>query len=118
MSNDAPTPSQRRLRIIGLLAGPLVFAAVAFIPSGLHDMAREGMRPHFAAAVAAWMVVWWFFEAMPIGVTACLPLLLFPLTNISGNGFVAEAKSFLVSYDYERGESVPVPDDLRKRLSR
>ena len=30
---------------------------------------------------------------------------------------VAEAKSVLVSYDYERGESVPVPDELRRRLA-
>ena len=29
---------------------------------------------------------------------------------------VAEAKSVLVSYDYGRGESVPVPDELRERL--
>ncbi len=29
---------------------------------------------------------------------------------------VAEAKSVLVSYDYARGESVPVPDELRERL--
>jgi acyl-CoA thioesterase FadM len=29
---------------------------------------------------------------------------------------VAEAKSVLVSYDYERGESVPVPAQLRERL--
>jgi acyl-CoA thioester hydrolase len=30
---------------------------------------------------------------------------------------VAEAKSVLVSYDYGRGESVPVPAELRQRLS-
>jgi acyl-CoA thioester hydrolase len=36
---------------------------------------------------------------------------------ISANGrVVAEAKSVLVSYDYARGESVPIPDELRKRL--
>ena len=29
---------------------------------------------------------------------------------------VATAKSILVAYDYGRGESVPVPDDLRRRL--
>ncbi|HUP33063.1 MAG TPA: thioesterase family protein [Gaiellaceae bacterium] len=29
---------------------------------------------------------------------------------------VAEARSVLVAYDYERGESVPVPAALRKRL--
>ena len=34
----------------------------------------------------------------------------------AGDRVVAEAKSVLVSYDYERGESVPVPDDLRARL--
>ena len=37
---------------------------------------------------------------------------------ISRNGrVVAEAKSVLVSYDYERGESLPVPDELRERLA-
>jgi acyl-CoA thioester hydrolase len=35
----------------------------------------------------------------------------------AGGRVVAEAKSVLVSYDYERGESVPVPDDLRRRLT-
>ncbi len=35
----------------------------------------------------------------------------------TGERVVAEAKSVLVSYDYERGESVPVPDELRSRLS-
>ncbi|MGZ8783705.1 MAG: acyl-CoA thioesterase [Gaiellaceae bacterium] len=35
----------------------------------------------------------------------------------AGDGrVVAEAKSVLVSYDYGRGESVPVPDELRRRL--
>ena len=37
---------------------------------------------------------------------------------ISANGrVVADARSVLVSYDYERGESVPVPDELRERLA-
>lgn len=34
----------------------------------------------------------------------------------AGERLVAEARSVLVSYDYERGESVPVPDELRRRL--
>ena len=34
----------------------------------------------------------------------------------AGGRVVAEAKSVLVSYDYERGESIPVPDELRSRL--
>ncbi len=34
----------------------------------------------------------------------------------AGDRIVADAKSVLVAYDYERGESVPLPDDLRVRL--
>jgi acyl-CoA thioester hydrolase len=36
--------------------------------------------------------------------------------SASGGRVVAEAKSVLVSYDYERSVSVPVPDELRERL--
>ena len=34
----------------------------------------------------------------------------------AGDRVVAEAESVLVSYDYDRGESVAVPDELRARL--
>jgi len=34
-----------------------------------------------------------------------------------GERTVAEAKSVLVGYDYERGESIPVPDRWRRRLT-
>ena len=35
----------------------------------------------------------------------------------AGGRVVATARSVLVAYDYERGESVPVPDELRGRLT-
>jgi acyl-CoA thioester hydrolase len=35
----------------------------------------------------------------------------------AGDRIVAEARSVLVSYDYELGTSVPVPDELRRRLA-
>ena len=35
----------------------------------------------------------------------------------AGDRVVATARSVLVAYDYGRGESVPVPDDLRARLT-
>ena len=38
--------------------------------------------------------------------------------SASGGRIVAEAKSVLVSYDYDIGESVSVPDELRARLQR
>jgi acyl-CoA thioester hydrolase len=34
----------------------------------------------------------------------------------AGARVVAEARSVLVSYDYKRGTSVPIPDELRARL--
>ena len=34
------------------------------------------------AAVAAWMAAWWLTEAVPIAVTALLPLVLFPMAGI------------------------------------
>ena len=38
--------------------------------------------------------------------------------EIYGNGrLAAEAKSVLVGYDYERGQSVPLSDEVRARLS-
>ena len=36
---------------------------------------------------------------------------------VAGDRTVAEAKSVLVAYDYERAESVPLSDELRARLS-
>ena len=36
---------------------------------------------------------------------------------VAGDRVVAEARSVLVAYDYEREESVPVPEELRERLA-
>ncbi len=33
-------------------------------------------------AVAAWMIVWWVTEALPVSATALLPIILFPLTSV------------------------------------
>ncbi|MGA0154956.1 MAG: SLC13 family permease, partial [Flavobacteriaceae bacterium] len=62
---------------IGLLLGPLFFAVVffGFSPDGL---STEGVA---ALAVALWIGTWWVTEAVPIAVSALLPLVLFPLTG-------------------------------------
>jgi sodium-dependent dicarboxylate transporter 2/3/5 len=39
-----------------------------------------------AAAVASLMAIWWLTEAVPIYVTACAPIVLFPALGIFGNG--------------------------------
>ena len=41
-----------------------------------------GHRPAAAAAVAAWVALWWFTEAIPMSWTALLPLVLFPVLGV------------------------------------
>jgi sodium-dependent dicarboxylate transporter 2/3/5 len=59
----------------GLLVGLALFGLLLASPP-LEDLPLAGMR---VAAVAVLMAVWWITEAIPIPVTALLPLLLFPL---------------------------------------
>ncbi|MDF1654994.1 MAG: SLC13 family permease [Coxiellaceae bacterium] len=63
---------------VGLFLGPIIFLAVLLSPkpellsmSGWHTI-----------AMAALMVVWWVTEAIPLYITAMLPLLLAPLLGI------------------------------------
>lgn len=62
---------------IGLIAGPLGFLLVLqfFQPA---DLSGEG-RAVLASTV--WIAIWWITEAIPIAVTALLPMVLFPLTG-------------------------------------
>ncbi|MDP9348673.1 MAG: DASS family sodium-coupled anion symporter [Gemmatimonadota bacterium] len=68
----------RRARL-GLLLGPLLFAALLLlpVPAGLSP---AGWR---ALAAGALMAVWWVTEAIPIPATALLPLALFPLLGVA-----------------------------------
>ncbi|UCD20436.1 MAG: SLC13/DASS family transporter [candidate division WOR-3 bacterium] len=63
---------------IGLFLGPLLFALCIALPSlaGFSGQAKS------TAAVAVLMATWWITEAIPIPVTALLPLLLFPVLGI------------------------------------
>ncbi|WP_437513145.1 SLC13 family permease [Sorangium sp. So ce1099] len=79
------------LRWLGVASGPAAALAIALIPSGLHAVPDHGHRPAYAAAVAAWMALWWLFEVLPIAYTACLPLVLFPLLGVFGRGLAGDA---------------------------
>ena len=62
---------------IGLVSGPLSFILVLlfFHPEGLSTSANAIL------ASTMWMAIWWITEAIPISVTALLPIILFPLTG-------------------------------------
>ncbi|WP_148686432.1 SLC13 family permease [Candidatus Nitrosocosmicus hydrocola] len=62
---------------IGLILGPSIFLISIFIPiEGLTFEAKVVL------ALTFWMSTWWITEAIPIYVTALLPLILFPIFNI------------------------------------
>ena len=62
---------------IGRILGPLVFFYILFFfhPADLSESANAVL------ASVAWVAIWWITEAIPIYVTALLPLILFPLTG-------------------------------------
>ncbi|MGF1609617.1 MAG: SLC13 family permease [Kiloniellales bacterium] len=81
--SDSKQPQPDRLprhRLIGLIAGPVVALALLLSP------APEGLSQAgwWTAAVGAWMAIWWMTEALPLAVTALLPLVLFPLLAVQG----------------------------------
>ena len=91
-----PGPAAERSslwRWIGVALGPGAALAIALLPSGLHDIPGYGHRPAYAAAVTAWMAIWWLLEVVPIALTACLPVLLYPLLGVFGKGPVRDTVS-------------------------
>lgn len=73
-------------RRFGLPAGCLVFALLQWVGFGIPE---GDLRT--VVAIAAWMLIWWISEAVPIAVTALLPLILFPLTGTQSVDTVAGA---------------------------
>jgi solute carrier family 13 (sodium-dependent dicarboxylate transporter), member 2/3/5 len=62
---------------IGLLLGPLVFFIVKIIYNP-NDLSEEGLA---ILASTLWVAIWWVTEAVPIYVTALIPIILFPLSG-------------------------------------
>ncbi|MDH3580354.1 MAG: anion permease, partial [Hyphomicrobiales bacterium] len=67
-----------RYRLIGLLAGPLLAAAILVSPAP-DGLSQQGW---WTGAVGILMAAWWMTEALPLAATAMLPLILFPLLNV------------------------------------
>jgi len=84
---DRPGPGTRprRATLAPLVAGPLLATALLFaadLDPGHPEVTRT-------AAVAVLMAVWWVTEAVPLAVTALLPMVLFPVLGIMDGRDVA-----------------------------
>ena len=62
---------------IGLFLGPIVFFIVKIFYNPV-DLSEQGLS---ILASTLWVAIWWVTEAVPIYVTALIPIILFPLSG-------------------------------------
>lgn len=80
----APKP-YTPFRLFGLFGAPLIALLMLLLPP------PEGLSPQGwqVAALAVLMILWWVSEAVPVAVTALLPLILLPLFDIAKLGEIS-----------------------------
>lgn len=83
-SSKSSEPSVNRqletYQIVGRILGPVVFALML-----VTEQWQDAMNPQAwkAAAVGLWMAIWWATEAIPVPVTAFLPIVVFEPLDIA-----------------------------------
>jgi solute carrier family 13 (sodium-dependent dicarboxylate transporter), member 2/3/5 len=69
--------SRKKTGKIGLLLGPVLFTLFLFAP--IRELEHQlSFEARIVLATTIWMGAWWITEAIPIYVTALLPLVIFP----------------------------------------
>jgi solute carrier family 13 (sodium-dependent dicarboxylate transporter), member 2/3/5 len=80
MKKETDENSQSAAKRLTGMGGGLLLFLIMVISSPPEGLSAEGW---YTAAIAILMAVWWTTEVIPIPATAMLPLVLFPLFNIS-----------------------------------
>lgn len=73
------------LKVFGFWLGITSFLLVLYLPNP-EGLSSDG---RITAAIFLLMGIWWAFEAIPLQVTALMPLVLFPLLNIQDIGVIS-----------------------------
>ncbi|WP_416830954.1 MAG: SLC13 family permease [Erythrobacter sp.] len=78
-SSAEADPRESTPNLIGIGAGLIGFVLflMLFAPQGLDQPAR------IVAAVGVLMAIWWATEAIPLSVTALLPIIVFPIAGVA-----------------------------------
>lgn len=71
--------------MLGLLGGPFFAAMIMWV----FPLIPDSPAANQVAAVTIWMAIWWICESIPLGATALLPMVLFPLLGVMAPGPVA-----------------------------
>ena len=79
--------TQSTSKKLTLLSGPLLALLIFF---GV-DLQPGKPAVTATAAVAIWMAIWWISEAVPLAVTALLPIVLFPALGVMSGKTVSNA---------------------------
>src|SRR5680860_257785 len=64
-------------KLIFILLGPILF----FVLQSLDAPVNMPEKAYDMLCITLWIALWWVTEAVPISVTALLPIVLFPLTG-------------------------------------
>jgi len=115
MTREA-APGRARYQVVGLFLGPVLALAILLseAPPGLSEAGWH------TAAMGVLMAVWWATEAVPIAVTALLPLVLFPLLGIADMQDTARPYANKVIYLFLGGFVVALAMqrwDLHRRIA-
>ncbi len=116
MNNDEENSGRSKYQKVGLALGPLL-AIIMLLSNTPADLSAAGWA---TAAVGVLMATWWATEAVPIAVTALLPLVVFPLFGIASIQETASPYSNKVIYLFLGGFIVAFAMqrwDLHRRIA-
>jgi sodium-dependent dicarboxylate transporter 2/3/5 len=78
--SDTSIGQRARYQNIGMFIGPIVFVVMMMFAGTQTTMELHAWR---VAAAGLWMAIWWATEAVPVPVTAFLPIVMFPFLEVS-----------------------------------
>ena len=104
------------LKTVGFWFGIISFLLVLFLPNP-EGLSSDG---RITAAVFLLMGIWWAFEAIPLQITALMPLILFPLLNVEEIAVISREYMNKVQFLFAGGFIIALAIqkwDLHKRVA-